>query len=149
MIILKKVKFKWSTLGRCSQDEIFPFAIIRILKEKTKRLQNDSGNKSELNNFPFTVAENGLLVWQLDFVTILFLVPVGFETERKKSHKAQLDTQLNSNILKQVCKCGRTLISNNCVVYVVYSVIVTNSIFLLQQLTSPAWAFAFLAFRSL
>ena len=33
-------------LGRCSQDEIFPFAIIRILKEKTKRLQNDSGNKS-------------------------------------------------------------------------------------------------------
>ena len=46
MIILKKVKFKWSTLGRCSQDEIFPFAIIRILKEKTKRLQNDSGNKS-------------------------------------------------------------------------------------------------------
>ena len=42
----KKVKFKWLTLGRCSQDEIFSFAIIRILKEKTKRLQNDSGNKS-------------------------------------------------------------------------------------------------------
>ena len=46
MIFLKKVKFKWSTLGRCSQDEIFSFAIIRILKEKTKWLQNDSGNKS-------------------------------------------------------------------------------------------------------
>ena len=46
MIILKKVKFKWLTLGRCSQDEIFSFAIIRILKEKTKRLQNDSGHKS-------------------------------------------------------------------------------------------------------
>ena len=46
MIILKKVKFKWLTLGRCSQDDIFSFAIIRILKEKTKRLQNDSGNKS-------------------------------------------------------------------------------------------------------
>ena len=46
MIILKKAKFKWSTLGRCSQDEIFSFAIIRILKEKAKWLQNDRGNKS-------------------------------------------------------------------------------------------------------
>ena len=28
----------------------------------------------------------------------------------KKSYEAQLDTQLISNILKQVCMCGRTLI---------------------------------------
>ena len=44
--------------------------------------------------------------------------------------------------------CGRTLILNSCVVYVVHWVIVTNSIFLSEQLTSPALAFAFLAFRS-
>ena len=44
--------------------------------------------------------------------------------------------------------CGHTLILNSCVVYVVHLVIVTNSILLLQQLTSPALAFAFLAFRS-
>ena len=79
---------------------------------------------------------------------ILFLVLVWYERERKKSYEAQLDTQLISNILKQVCMCGRTLILNGSVVYVVHSVIVTNSIFLLVQLTSPAWAFAFLAFRS-
>ena len=105
-------------------------------------------HEQKLNNFHFTVAENGLLVWQLDFVTMLFLVLVGYEAERKKSHIAQLDTQLISNILKQVCMCGLTLILNSCVVYVVHSGIVTNSICLLQQLTSPAWAFAFLAFRS-
>ena len=44
--------------------------------------------------------------------------------------------------------CGRTLILNGSVVYVVHSVIVMNSIFLPVQFTSPAWAFAFLAFRS-
>ena len=36
MTILKKIKFKWSTLGRCSQDEIFPVAIIRILRGKNQ-----------------------------------------------------------------------------------------------------------------
>ena len=60
---------------------------------------------------------------------------------------SQLDKHLISNVLKQVCMCGCTLILNSCVVYVVHSVIVTNSIFLLQQLTSPAWAFAVLAFH--
>ena len=47
-------------------------------------------------------AENSLLD-NLIFLTILFLVLVGYETERKKSHKPQLDRQLISNILKQVC----------------------------------------------
>ena len=52
----------------------------------------------------------------------------------------QLDKQLISNMLKQVCMCGRVLILNSCVVYVivVHWVIVTNSIFLPEQLTSPA-----------
>ena len=51
---------------------------------------------------------------------------------------SQLDTQLISNILKQVCMCSRSLILNSCVVDVVHWVIVTNSVFLPEQLTSPA-----------
>ena len=50
----------------------------------------------------------------------------------------QLDKQLISNMLKQVRMCGRVLILNSCVVYVVHWVIVMNSIFLPEQLTSPA-----------
>ena len=46
MTILKKIKFKWSTLGRCSQDEIFPVAIIRILRGKKP---NDCRMMAETN----------------------------------------------------------------------------------------------------
>ena len=61
-----------------------------------------------------------------------------YRQKTKRREKKLLDTQLFSNILKQVCMCCRALILNSCVVYVVHSVIVMNSIFLLIQLTSPA-----------
>ena len=56
-----------------------------------------------MNNFPFTVVENVLPKRYLDPVTVLLLILVGYETERKKTYKAQVDTQLIPNILKQVC----------------------------------------------